>query len=153
MTVKLTQSDNVKGVVATPYPASAGEMVSVRASITVPATAALNDIFELVQKPVGTRLVDCIIDCDDLDAGTTITLDVGFMSGTPGDKDITRTVGTEILSASNVGQAGGSVRPTAKTAFRDTASDTPVSIGMLIHAAATTPQAGTFGITCIFAAD
>lgn len=149
----LIQSDVAKGIEPMPYPSHAGTVVAKRATVTSPVTAAANDIFEMVPVPVGFRVVDVILDADDLDTNgaPTITLDVGFMSGTPGDNDSARTVGAEFFSASTVAQAGGLVRPTLKTAVRDAPTSAERAIGVKVNAAGTTKAAGTIGLTVLLA--
>ena len=151
----LIQSDVAKGLISMPYASLSGSVVSKRATVAVPATAAANDIFEMIPVPGGHRVVDVILDSDDLDTNgsPTITLDVGFMSGTPGDNDSARTVGTEFFSASTVAQAGGVARPTLKGALRDTPSDAERAIGIKVAAAGTTKAAGTVGLTVLLATD
>ena len=151
----LIQSNVAKGNEAMPYPSQAGLVVAKRVEVTVPVTAAANDIFEMLPCPTGFRPVDMILDSDDLDTNgaPTITLDVGWMSGTPGDNDSTRTVGAEFFSAATVGQTGTTARPSLKTAFRQTVSSAERSIGIKVNAAGTTKAAGTVGLTVLFASE
>jgi len=141
------QSDAIKGIVPTPYPAFAGVAVTTRFTITVPATAAANDILEAVIIPAGTRPADIFIDADDVDGGAGITFDLGVMSGAVGSKDPARTCGAEFFAASALGQTGGVAHPTLVSAYRVAASNVERSIGIKIKTAAATPQAGVIGIT------
>lgn len=152
----LLQSNAAKGIESIPYPSQAGEVVSKRYTVAVGATgagSALNDIIELAQIPAGCRVVDMILDSTDLDTGgPTITLDVGIMSGDFGVDDAARTCGAEFFAASTVAQAGTAARPTLATAFRTGVTSNHRSIGVKIAAAATTPAAGTIGLTVLVAA-
>lgn len=136
------QSNKVTGIDVPPNPSFAGEVVRQRGSITLPAGITINDRLELCVLPANCTLFDAILDSDDLDSATTITLDGGLMSGEVGAVDIARTVGTELFSASTVAQAGGVVRPTLSTAFRIAPVPYDRSIGLLVKAAPT-GQAGS----------
>lgn len=149
----LYQSDQAKSIASIPYPACAGDVVAQRISFVFPAAIALGDIVEMGVLPPGCRLVDAILDTDDLDSNgvPTIKFDVGLMSGTFGDNDPTRTCGAEILSAVTTPQAGGVVRPTLATAFRTAPSNVEQPIGIKINTAAATGVAGTVGLTLLYA--
>lgn len=149
------QSSWALGQMASPYPSAAGDVCAVRT--TYPALAGdltLNMIFEMAAIPAGCRFVDAILDSDDLDSNGSplITLDVGVMSGVFGDATQTRTMDASIIAADTVARAGGSVRPSLKTAFRQSASDQPQSIGVKVAAAPATAQAGTIGLTVFYVA-
>lgn len=148
----LIQSSAAKGQVGTPYSQFAGGVTVARASVTFPAGAAQNDIFEMLPIPAGHIVVDMILDSDDVDSGTAVLFNVGIMSGDWGVNDNTRTCGAEFFSGSNVGQAGGVVRPTLATAFRQAAPSVPKSIGIKVATAPGTGVAGTVGLTVLFAA-
>lgn len=150
----LRQSDWAKGMRAIPYPGGAGRSTVQRYTINVPAGAALGDIFEMAPIPPGCRVTDMVLDCDDIDSGGSpaVLLDVGIMSGEWGKNDGARTCGAEFISGSNVGQAGGTARPTLRTAFRTGVADTARSIGVKIATAAATAQAGDMGLTVTYVA-
>lgn len=149
----LRQSDAALGKVNIPYPAYAGAVVAQRFTFAALTTnMALNDIIEMAPIPPNARVIDVILDSDDLDsAGPSITLDVGIMSGDWGDPDAARTVGAEFFAASTVAQAGTTARPTIKTAFRTGRSSTARSIGIKVAAAAAAAQAGEIGLTVYYA--
>lgn len=128
----LIQSKYAKGLIIPPFPAFAGHVVSHRFNHVFTAIPALNDILELAPIPVGCRVMDMILDSDDMDSGTTLTFDVGVMSGLWGANDAARTSGAEFFSASNVGQAGTVARPTLKTAFRVASAASERSIGVKV---------------------
>ena len=97
----------------------------------------LNTIIDMGIIPAWTTVTDVTIVADDLDSGTTIALDVGVISGTPGDIVSVRTIGAEFHSASTIAQAGGVARMTLKTGFRVEPVGYDRSIGVKIQAAAT----------------
>lgn len=103
-------------------------------------TLGVGDIIDLGPIPANTRVIDIIIDSDDLDSGGSpaLAFDVGVMSGTVGDTATARTCGAEFFSGATVAQAGGVVRPTLKTAFRVEPVASDKSIGLKITAAAAT---------------
>lgn len=92
---------------------------------------------EMVRVPPNCTVTDVILTTDDLDSGTTLTLDVGY--GTNDDY---------FIAASTVGQAGGIVRASASTALplAFTASDT---IDVKVKALGTT-TVGTIWLTVMY---
>lgn len=148
----LIQSKYSKGLIVPPYPAFAGGVVAHRFAHTFTATPALNDILELALIPAGARVVDMILDSDDLDSGTALLFDVGIMSGAWQLNDNARTVGAEFFSGSNVGQAGTIARPTLKSAFRTVRTQADRSIGVKIATAATGFINGEIGLTVLIEA-
>ena len=149
----LIQSDAAKGIIPITYPGAAGVVVAQRYTIEVPTSVVDGDIIELGCIPPGCRVVDMILDSDDLDTGTpAIVLDVGVMSGSWGDNDAARTCGDEFLDGVTVAQAGGVVRPTLAKAFRVDAAATARSIGVKIVTDAATAAAGTIGLTVLVTA-
>lgn len=138
-------------VPARPAPSAddAGTVMSVRGVVPLTAALVINDLLECVKLPAGHVPTDFIVESDDLDSNgsPTITFDAGIMSGTPGVADVARTVGTEILAASTLPQAGGIARPAAATAalakfMRITPVEFDRSIGILTKAAPATGVAG-----------
>lgn len=98
----------------------------------------INDVIQMVKVPKYATILEIILACDDLDGGTTITLDVGDGSST-----------ARFISASTIGQAGGVVRLgqgiTGSAAadclhYQYTAEDT---VDVLVHAAPTSSGVGT----------
>lgn len=150
----LIQSKAAKGIIPLAYPTIAGAVVAQRFTHTFSSAPSANDILELAPLPANTKIIDLILDSDDLDSNgaPTITFDVGIMSGNWGDEDNARTCDDVFFDGATVGQAGGVVRPTAKTAFRQAAGPTDRSIGVKIATAAATFQAGEVGLTVLYAA-
>lgn len=143
------KSDWTKGKRATPV-GVAGEVLCETFIYNLAAALVINDKIEIGVLPANARIVDGLIDTDDLDTGTpAITLDVGIMSGTVGDADLARTVGTELFAASTVAQAGGMARTTLGQRSTPTALDR--SIGILVKAAPATGTAtGTIRLTVYY---
>jgi hypothetical protein len=101
------------------------------------------NVIDLGILPAGHTINGAKLIADDLDTGTTLTLDVGLMSGTPGTADNTRTVGQELFIASTAAQTGGVVdAAVTKTALTIMAQPYDRSIGVKVVAAPTGATAG-----------
>lgn len=100
------------------------------------------DIIDIGVLPAYHTVGDVILIADDIDSGTAAALDVGIMSGTPGDTTTARTCGAEIFSGSAIGQTGGVARPTLATAFKIQPVEYDRSIGVKIATQSGTPVAG-----------
>jgi hypothetical protein len=145
------KSDWAKGKKATPVPDQGGVIACETFEYSLSAALALADIIEIGILPGNARIVDAIIDTDDLDTGGSpaLTLDVGIMSGTVGDADTARTVGTELFAASTIGQAGGMARTTKGQ--RSTPTPLDRSIGVKVAAApATGATSGKIRLTVFY---
>ena len=144
----MNRSEYSKGNLAVPYPDCAGCVVTQRfeMALTTPMLA-LAQITEIAKIPADCRVVDIVVDSDDLDTGAGLTFDVGILSGEFGLDDNGRTMGAEFFAATTVGQAGGAVRSTLKTAYRTTSSDKERGVGIKITGAPTGATAGVLGIT------
>jgi hypothetical protein len=153
--VALLQSNAAKGVTPVPVPKDAGGIVAKRYKHTLSANPTAGDILEMAPLPSNLRVIDMVLDSDDLDTNgsPTIAMDVGIMSGNWGVNDNTRTCGAEFFSGSNVGQAGTVARPTLKTAFRTTQTENDRSIGIKFTTASATFASGEIGLTVTYAAD
>lgn len=111
---------------------------------TVPGTTALpkDDIIELGVLPANNEISGATLVCDDLDTGTTLTLDVGIMSGEVGDPNPARTCGAQLFAAATIGQGGGVAHTTLASAYTIAATDKDRSVGVKIAAAATAHPSG-----------
>lgn len=89
--------------------ASGYEPIVIVGDFVTVAGLTANDVIEMAILPAGYVPLDAKLVCEDLDTGTTLTLDVGVVSGTAGVADNTRTCGNEAVAASTVGQTGGVV--------------------------------------------
>lgn len=149
------QNAFAKGTKIAAFPNYAGAVVAQRFthSFTTGQLVA-NNIVEMAPIPPGLVPVDMILDSDDLDTDGTpaVTLDVGIMSGAFGDPAQDRTCGAEFFSGATVGQAGGVARPTLASAFRVAAAQSVRSIGIKVATAPDAAQAGTVGLTVLYAA-
>lgn len=149
----ILQSSQAKGISPNPYPHTASSVCAVRATIALTANPTANDIAEMVMLPAGCRVIDMILDSDDLDSDGTpaITMDVGIMSGEFGTSGA-RTCGDEFFTAATVGQTGAVARPTKKEAFRVAASNVHRSIGIKFAVVSDVFVAGTVGLTVLIGA-
>ncbi len=102
------------------------------------------DIIDIGILPAYHTISDVILAPDDLDTNVSpaLTLDVGLMSGTPGDTTNTRTCGATIFSASTAGQGATVTRASLLTAFNILPTEVDRSIGVKIVAASATAAAG-----------
>ena len=151
----LIQTEYATSQEVAPVPSCAGEMVSYRSTYTfATGDLVLNNIVEMGPLPAGCEQVDVILDSDELDSSTGLTVDVGIMSGDFGAlldaSGNPRTCDASIISATTTPRAGGVVRPTLATAFRIARNAADQGIGVKIHAAPTTAVAGTIGLTVIY---
>jgi hypothetical protein len=96
----LHQTKTAKGLNTPPVPYQAGqEMVATFEHTFNDAFTTATDKIELGVLPGGAILTGATVIGEGLGVATA---NVGFMSGEPGDKDDTRTVGTEFFSAQSV---------------------------------------------------
>jgi hypothetical protein len=108
------------------------------------AQIVLNDVIDIGVLPAGHTVSDAILIPDDLDAnGTpTLALDVGLMSGAPGDGVSVRTCGAELFAADVSARTGAISRMSLPSGFKIKPSSDDRSIGVKIQAAAATAAAG-----------
>ena len=136
------------------YGDCAGDVVVNNLFIDVTAAQLAQDnVFDIGVLPAGHTVIDAILIPDDLDTGgsPSITLDVGIMSGTPGDVVSTRTVGAELFSASTAAQAGTPTRMSLASGFKIKATETNRSVGVKVKAAAATAAAGRIRLQLLIA--
>jgi hypothetical protein len=122
--------------------AQAGQVVAVRGEYAVAAALVVSDTIALVKLPANHVLVDCIVDCDDLDDSTGLVLDAGFIGG---DVDC-------LIDGSTVGQAGGLARMDAVAGVRAAATSADRNVGLTVATAPTTGSTGTVGLTLFYKA-
>lgn len=108
------------------------------------AQIVLNDIIDMGILPAYHTVVDAVLIPDDMDTNVspTVALDVGIMSGTPGDTTTARTCDAVIFAASVAAQTGVAARPTLASAFKILPTEADRSIGVKFQAAAATAAAG-----------
>ncbi|HEX5362341.1 MAG TPA: hypothetical protein VFW49_14840 [Fluviicoccus sp.] len=121
----------------------------------IDVTAAQIDagnMFDVGILPAYHTVVDMILIPDDLDTGTpAITLDVGLLSGTPGDAISDRTIGAEFFSASTAAQGGTATRMSLASGFKVKPTESDRSIGVKVVADAATAAAGRIRLLCFMA--
>ena len=139
-------SPYTNGSLPTPYGDCAFEVVVNNAYVDVTAAQlAANNIFDVAILPAGHTVVDMVLLSDDLDtnATPTISMDVGIMTGTPGDDvSTTRTVGQEFFTGDVAARTGATSRMTNSTGFRLLPTEADRSIGVKIASAPATAAPG-----------
>jgi hypothetical protein len=152
----LSHSKYVLGGKRVPASQWAGDMVSVRYDVTVPADMDAADIIELGILPAHHKVVDAIAISDALDDDSTPTLrtvDVGLMSGEVGaalDPDGgARTCGAELFDGTSVGE-GGVTRASLASAFQIAPVAYDRSIGVVLATAGEVPAEGLFSLTVFY---
>lgn len=106
------------------------------------AQLVLNNIFDMGVLPAGHTIASCTLAPDDLDTGAGIALDVGILSGDPGDTVSVRTMGSEIFAADVAARTGVISNVTQPSALRIRPTDTDRSIGVKVQAAPAGATAG-----------
>jgi hypothetical protein len=108
------------------------------------ADLALNNVIDIGILPANHTVTAMRLIVDDLDTNgsPTVKLDVGMMSGTPGDTVNSRTCGAEFFSQDTTAQAGGTATPTLKSAYLVQATGGDRSIGVKVQTAPATAAAG-----------
>lgn len=101
-------------------------------------------MFDVGILPAYHTVTDMILIPDDLDTGGSpaLTLDVGLLSGTPGDATSDRTIGAEFFSDSTAGQGATVTRMSLATGFKVLPTETDRSIGVKVETDAATAAAG-----------
>ena len=136
MAAKILQTNPIAQGHPPVTPSGAHDVVAVTATYVTEAALEKDDVIEMIELPPGCVPVDVILDVEDLDSGTSLTLDVGIMAGDVGDTNIAkRATGDEFIAASTAGQAGGVARAAVGGFTRIAPSDKSRSIGVKAKAA------------------
>lgn len=133
------------GKLATLTSPAAGVVVAQDLFIDVTAAQlVVGNIFDIGILPAGHAVTDFQLACDDLDSNGTPTLavDVGIMSGTPGDVISARTSGNELIAGSAAAQAASLVRMSSQNPVKLIAVGFDRSIGVKVTVAPATAAAG-----------
>lgn len=117
------------------------------------AQIVLNDIVDLGVLPANHTVTDMILIPDDLDTNgaPTIALDVGIMSGEPGDTVTARTCGNEFFAADTSARTGAIARMSKAAGFRVQPTGSDRSIGVKFQAGAATAAAGRIRLIAFMA--
>ena len=99
-------------------------------------------MFDLGILPAGHVLSDAVLISDDIDSGAAVTMDVGLLTGTPGDATGDRTMDDVIFAASTAGQTGVAARASAKASFLIKPTSDHRSIGLKVKLQPATAVAG-----------
>lgn len=150
------KTDNAAGI--RPAPESDDVcLVSVRAEFSLSAALAAADVVQLAELPAGFVVTDFILDCDDLDAGATVTADLGVLdaagavSAAAADGGKWLTADTSLRAASVTRMSAQSVA-VQQAILRMSKSDSPRKIGLNIVAGPTTASSGKIGLTLTYRA-
>lgn len=137
-----------------PVPSVQGaETVAIKASVTLPASYSINDLLEFFELPENAVPVDFVVDSTDIDNGTAVLFSIGAMNAGRTDLSTDAADGGAVwIATTNIGQAGGMVRPTTVAAFRVAPSNSKRMIGGKITTGAGTPVAGTITVTMTYRA-
>jgi hypothetical protein len=117
------------------------------------ADIVLNDVIDIGILPGNHTVVDMTLITDDLDtnASAAVALDVGIMSGNPGDETSVRTCGSEFFAADTTARTGGVARMSKKDGFLVKPTDKDRSIGVKFQAASATAAAGRVRLRVLMA--
>lgn len=142
-------SKQITNKVPVPSANGATGIIFLLGDYTLTGSEASGDELEMVVLPAGYVPIDIIVDTQDL--GTTVTADVGIMSGTPGTTS-TRTCGAEFMAAKALGTTGiyrmdvaggGRVAPTTANrgiGFALTTINTPTAAAVVRMTVMARPQ-------------
>lgn len=113
----------------------------------------LNDVIDIGILPANHTVVDMVLIPDDLDTNgaPTLALDVGIMSGTPGDTTSVRTCSNEFFAADTSARTGVVSAMSKKDGFIVKPSTADRSIGVKFQAAAATAAAGRIRLRVLMA--
>lgn len=132
-------------------PVATGEgVVAVRGSISLASTRSEGNCVSLLRLPADHVPVDFILDTDDIDTGTSLTLSVGVLNAAETDlSTATDDGGAAWLASSTAGQTGVIARPTSKviTRVNPTQADRKVGVKVELNGSAT---AGVVGVTMTY---
>lgn len=155
------QSLYARGRQIAPYDDS-GDVVTIRVDFAVSAAMidssgvsranfSANDVIELFDLPAGHVPVDAYIACDDIDSNgaPAVLMSLGIINTTDNGIDTAAANGGAAwIASSNVGQAGGFVRPTTVAIARCSPVESSARrrVGLHIATAPATLQAGTITV-------
>lgn len=118
-------------------PTSVDDDLDIVASITVPngTPISASDVFNFCRIGENVRVRDFVLEVDDLDTGSTITLNLGNTASA-----------TAFLSASTIGQAGGeSIRRSTDATAGNQFATTPYAVQTTIQTVKATVGTGPAG--------
>jgi hypothetical protein len=142
------QTDYAKGVRQMPQPMGS-EVVNVRMEFALSAALGANDVVEFGFLPQDCVPVDFEIDSDDLDSGTTATVDFGLLTAAgTAVSDAAADGGAKWLTADDALQTASFTRAASQAHKRVVASSTTArKIGMVLAAGPTTAATGKIGVS------
>jgi hypothetical protein len=154
----LRKTDHAAGTKIMPTPTTADDTMSVRMEYSLGGAVIANgDVIYFGDLPENCVVVDWAIDNDDLDAGATLSGDLGILNAAKTAVDTAAANGGAWLSNSTSLQAAAFTRMSAQTVAiqtaiaRMTASQTPRPVGFVAEAAGNTTT-GLIGLTLTYRA-
>lgn len=142
----ILQSNLIMAGLAPLTPSGAKDLVCEVAEYNLAAALAANNVMEMMVLPPHMEVAAVALAVTDLDTGGSpaIVLRAGFMLGTPGDKTFanrtsSNAIGSELITASTVGQAGGIQVGNVVAMYNAHWSEVARSIGVQV---ATAPATG-----------
>jgi hypothetical protein len=131
---------------------SAGEVHVAEGKYDAPDSIVIDDIIKLHKIPAGCIPIDCRLEMDDLDDATSMVVSLGLME--LGASDLL--TNSELIKASDLGQAGGVARmdqlDTARRAVLEVAVDVQRFVALHVTTAAGTAAAGRIKSSVLYRA-
>lgn len=144
-----TQAEDVNPV---PSIHSAGEVHVAEGKYDTLGSEVVDDIIKLHKIPAGCIPIDCRLECDELDSGTAVVVELALME--LGASDVL--ANSQMILASTVAQAGGVVRmdqlSTAVRAVLEVSVDVQRFVALKITTGATGAQVGRIKSSVLFRA-
>jgi len=162
-------SQSVRPYANKPTSAKAGTVMTVRGSVSLPATLKATDVIRLAVLPAQCELIDFTIDTDDLDGGAALLIDYGLLTAlaagwedddgkkwyrlgwtwvdNQNGKQATLDGSNTFLSSSTSSRSAGITRSTLKTLPRAASSSSDRYFAAYIVTRAANRVAGTLGFT------
>ena len=130
-----TQAEDVNPVLSIH---SAGEVHVAEGKYDTLGSEVLDDIIKLHKIPANCIPIDCRLECDDLDSGAGIVVDLALME--LGGSDVI--TNSELIKDATIGQGGGVVRMDALTSARRAVLEASVEKQRFVALKITTAAAG-----------
>lgn len=139
------QTQHAKGIV--PSPSAMGqEAVALRVEYTTLAELLTTDVLEMAIIPPGYKVLDWMLDMDDMDSATALVVKVGILNAGKTDLDTGNNIWKTGLTT---GQAGGMARNDSQLAARCGSSTSERMVGVIVTTRATTWVDGVIGLTLL----
>ena len=144
------QTQHAKGTVPSPN-AMGQEAVALRVEYTTTAELLTTDVLELAIIPPGYKVLDWILDQDDMDSGSPALVEkLGILNSGKTDLDTGNNVWK---SGITIGQAGGLQRNDSQKAARCGSSTSERTVGLIVTTRSATWVDGVIGLTLLLKRD